>query len=245
MKHCYFILLVVEVEEVIYVSNEQFLILKFSGAVDVDDVNCSHRFVLQNDVQSPTSVYTLMEPLDSCENIAPDRIRFNIGINDSNAILLTYDLFDSNETSVLQWSQDLIRSDSISTTGGALFATYIADTYSPSVIFLSFDLDVGQICLTFDSLIDLYTLSPAVLSFTNGQNVLSFDDLYSTYDFYFTFTSHACLLLSSEQVATLQSQQICLARSSCSIFFDDYFVYDPSGNSVVPISSSHHREVMS
>ena len=107
----------------------------------------------------------------------------------------------------------------------------MTDSIPPSVESFSFDLNTGELSLTFDSVVKTSTADSGAFSFSDGGTAtITLSWTSSDPD-----NNIISLALSSEQQGSLASSGICLSVETCFIFFSSEFISDPSGNPVVAI----------
>ena len=234
------------VTEVTYDSNALAITLTFSEPVNSDAVACEdyNGLVLQNTVADPTIDYELTsDDIISC-SLSLDRKSVTFYHNYYD-IFGVAGLFDSVDTSVVAWDENLLLSTSTYSISAGVMAvtTFIEDTTPPNVVSFSLDLDDGVLTLTFDSPIGVSTTNTESLSFSDGGTATLMLPWTLPTPPDAEFTNVVSLSHPFEYQGSLGRADICVDRSSCFISFSGSLISDPSGNPVVSIEPENALQV--
>ncbi|KAL5489583.1 hypothetical protein EMCRGX_G018693 [Ephydatia muelleri] len=221
-------------------------ILTFSQPINSTSFNAS-KLTIQNDMYAPNASFTLTSVATS-GLIRPGVMYLVLSLADSNAIKANPSLAVSLSTTFISLAQGLvvdfggISSSTIAVNNAQQVASFVRDSFRPSLVAFSIDLSLNTVTLTFSETVNYMTFMPASIAFQNQQGAAATQTVQLTGG---TLITNSYGPIITFQLTSVDANQIKarpnLATSNTTTFITITAdaVFDMSANVLIPITSAN------
>ena len=227
------------------------LFLTFSETVNVSTLDVSQLTIQSAEYSPPVDQLSFTPGNTSFDTFStsPDwpQIVVQIGINDLNEIKRLTQLATSNLTTFLSLTRDAIRDmngNSVVSVGNGNATQVImftSDTTDPQLVSFSFDLDSGNLSLTFDETVDFSSLNFTSLTIQSSQfsDSISVQLTGGNHSNMYDSTIVSLTLTIDDQNEIKRIRPLATSTNNTYISLTQGGILDMNGNPVVMVNSSY------